>query len=117
MDKSLANQDEEDEKEEARKLSKKAERPTRAHNNDGASNDKHAVDDDNDNSDMESEPSEITLDEDDENFEVMTMGSFVKVEKGINVEDREVSIEFYPLSKYCANAINTGRFLRRSGHL
>jgi ankyrin repeat protein len=68
MDRSLANEEEEDEKLEARRAARRSERKVSG----------HAKDDD-DMSDAESEASEITLDS--QESDSMTMGSFVKVEK------------------------------------
>jgi ankyrin repeat protein len=94
MDKSLANEEEEDEKEEGRRMAKKAERSSQTHANEISADRKVSTTDDDDNSDGESAPSEITLDSDDEKDDVMTMGSFVKVtsEASANKGKGEVSL-------------------------
>lgn len=81
MDRSLANQEEEDEKEEARRMVRKTERSSQTNVGDKAAKHKVEMDEDANMSDAGSEASEITLDSDDDKDEVMTMGSFVKVEK------------------------------------
>lgn len=73
MDRSLANEEEEEEKDEARRTAKRAER---------AAKENGTKKEDEDESDAESEASEITLgsEEEDENDSMVT-GSFVKIDK------------------------------------
>lgn len=78
MNKSLLNQQEEDEKEEARRMSRKAERKESQIRSD--KDVAELADEDAEMSDQQSEASEITLASDDDD-DVMTMGSFVKVDK------------------------------------
>lgn len=97
MDRSLANQEEEDEKEEARRMVRKTERSSQTNVGDKAAKHKVEMDEDANMSDAGSEASEITLDSDDDKDEVMTMGSFVKVEKDDKTKIAQVSAPlFYP---------------------
>ena len=75
MDKSLANEEEEEEKEDARRAARKAELDFK-----DKPDQEIEIEDD-----AESEASEITLDNEQEEEDAMTMGSFVKIDK----EDQE----------------------------
>jgi hypothetical protein len=75
MDKSLANEEEEEEKEDARRAARKAELDSK-----DKPDQEIEIEDD-----AESEASEITLDNEQEEEDAMTMGSFVKIDK----EDQE----------------------------
>ena len=75
MDKSLANEEEEEEKEDARRAARKAELDSK-----DKPDQEIGIEDD-----AESEASEITLDNEQEEEDAMTMGSFVKIDK----EDQE----------------------------
>lgn len=92
MERSEANQEDEDEREESRRVARKAERSASTHG-DAMEVDKAENEDEN-MSDGESEASEITLDSDYDKSDTMTMGSFVKVEKD---KSPEVSLT------YCSN--------------
>jgi hypothetical protein len=84
MDQSLANEEEEDDKVEARRAARHAKK---------ANSDTKADDEDDEMSDAGSEASEITLDsENSEESDNMTMGSFVKLEKDKEKENHEVSL-------------------------
>lgn len=79
MDRSLANQEAEDEKEEALRMARKTERASHTKNKVADGNAKHEAVESRD-EEMNDSASEITLDSDDDKSDVMTQGSFVKIE-------------------------------------
>jgi ankyrin repeat protein len=106
MQRSLENQEEEDAKDETRRMARKADRAAKARS--APQESKNELDKEEDGmSDTESEASEITLDSDDDKSDAMTMGSFVKVEQ--DKKNTEVSLWLSSL-EYFANEV---KFRRR----